>query len=253
MSRMASGNGHPEIAAEMLSGGDPGRLPIVRQNLHDAVVSRVRDMVIEGELAPGTRIHEGNLGRALGVSRTPLREALKFLASEGLIELIPPRGAVVRRFTAKDVRDALAVMGTLEALAGRLACTQASDAELGQIRHLHDRMMERYAARDRLPYFKLNQEIHSRILTASGNAVLAYVHGILQSRLKRIRYIGNEAPERWAGAVADHEAIIAALGRRDADAAAAALEAHMAASWERVRDTVGEAEPPAPHTKSGRP
>ena len=222
--------------------GASDRLPIVRQSLHDAVVSRVRDMIIEGELAPGTRIHEGNLGKSLGVSRTPLREALKFLASEGLIELIPARGAVVRRFTAKDVQDALAVMGSLEALAGRLACAYASDADLREIRRLHDAMMEQYAARDRLPYFKLNQEIHSRILAASGNAVLAYVHGMLQSRLKRIRYIGNEAPERWAGAVADHEAIIDALDRRDGDAAAAALQAHMAASWERVRESVAEPE-----------
>lgn len=227
---IAAGAGSREALAD--------RQPIVRQNLHDAIVSRVRDMIIEGDLAPGSRIHEGNLGRALGVSRTPLREALKFLASEGLIELIPSRGAVVRRFTAKDVRDALAVMGGLEALAGRLACAAASDAELAEIRRLHDAMMERYAARDRLPYFKLNQEIHSRILAASGNAVLAYVHGMLQSRLKRIRYIGNEQPDRWAGAVADHEAIISALDRRDGEGAALALEAHMAASWERVRDAV---------------
>lgn len=214
---------------------------IVRQSLHDAIVGRVRDMIIEGELAQGSRIHEGNLGRALGVSRTPLREALKFLASEGLIELVPARGAVVRRFTAKDVQDALAVLGSLEALAGRLACVHASDGQLARIRALHDRMMERYAVRDRLPYFKLNQEIHTEILAASGNAVLAYVHGILQARLKRIRYIGNEAPDRWAGAVADHAAIMEALERRDGDAVATALAAHMAASWERVRDSVVDA------------
>lgn len=221
-----------------------GDRPIVRQSLHDAIVGRVRDMIIEGELAPGSRIHEGNLGRRLGVSRTPLREALKFLASEGLIELVPTRGAIVRRFGAKDVHDALTVLGNLEALAGRLACAQAPDAELAAIGDLHARMMERYAARDRLPYFKLNQEIHARILAASGNAVLAYVHGILQARLKRIRYIGNEAPDRWAGAVADHVAIMDALARRDGEAAAAALAAHMEASWERVRDAVPDDDPP---------
>ncbi|BBK44674.1 GntR family transcriptional regulator [Allostella vacuolata] len=239
---MARGTEQPDIAAEPPPDGEArgATLPIVRQSLHEAVVGRVRDMITEGELAPGSRIHEGNLGRALGVSRTPLREALKFLASEGLIELVPTRGAVVRRLTAQDVQDALAVLGGLEAQAGRLVCARASDAELAEIRCLHERMMERYAARDRLPYFKLNQEIHSRILAASGNAVLAYVHGILQARLKRIRYIGNEAPDRWAGAVADHEAIMAALDRRDGEAAAAALAAHMEASWERVRDVVAE-------------
>lgn len=212
--------------------------PIIRQNLHDVIVSRVRDMIIEGMLEAGSRIHEGNLGRDLGVSRTPLREALKFLASEGLIELVPTRGAVVRRFSAKDVQDSLIVLGNLEALAGCLACERATDDELVQIRALHDEMMQFYAAQDRLPYFKLNQEIHASILRSCHNEALSYVHGILQARLKRIRYIGNERPEKWAGAVADHEEIIVALEARDADSLAAALEAHMAATWSRVKDVI---------------
>ena len=112
--------------------------PIARPSLHDAIVSRVRDMITQGTLAAGTRIHEGHLGRELGVSRTPLREALKFLASEGLVELAPGRGAIVRRFTPQDVQDSLIVLQELEALAGRLACARASDAELAQVRALHD-------------------------------------------------------------------------------------------------------------------
>jgi DNA-binding GntR family transcriptional regulator len=214
------------------------RRPIVRQNLHDMIVSRVRDMIIEGALEAGSRIHEGNLGRELGVSRTPLREALKFLASEGLIELVPTRGAVVRRFSAKDVQDSLIVLGNLEALAGRLACAHATAAQIAEIRVLHDQMMRLYAARDRLPYFKLNQEIHASILRSCQNETLSYVHGILQARLKRIRYIGNERQEKWAGAVADHEEIISALEARDAKRLGSALEAHMAATWDRVKDVL---------------
>src|SRR5271165_4960736 len=118
------------------------RNPIVRHNLHDAIVSRVRDMVIEGTLAPGSRIHEGHLGQELGVSRTPLREALKYLASEGLLELAPGRGAVVRSFSAKDVEDSLIVLANLENLAGRLACVHASDEAIGDIRRMHDEMMQ---------------------------------------------------------------------------------------------------------------
>ena len=137
---------------------------IARPSLHEAIVTRVRDMIIEGDLAPGTRIHEGQLGNKLGVSRTPLREALKFLASEGLIELSPGRGAVVRQFSAKDVQDSLIVIGELEALAGRLACRNATDADICEVRAMHDRMMELYADRNRLPYFKLNQRIHSAIV-----------------------------------------------------------------------------------------
>lgn len=213
--------------------GEVGR--IVRRSLHDAIVNRVRDMIVEGTLTAGSRIHEGNLGRELGVSRTPLREALKFLASEGLIELAPGRGAIVRSFSAKDVRDTLTVIGTLEGLAGRLLCERASAAEIAEMRAMHDRMLVLYRAGDRLPYFKLNQAIHSAIVRLSGNESLAYVHGMLQARLRRIRYIGHEGPEKWAAAVADHEEIMAAMDARDGDRLAVALENHMALAWERVR------------------
>ena len=90
----------------------------------------MRDMIIEGVLAPGSRVNETQLGQTLGVSRTPLREALKFLASEGLIELVAARGAVVRKFSAKDVRDMLDVLAVLEAFAARLACRDASSTAI---------------------------------------------------------------------------------------------------------------------------
>jgi DNA-binding GntR family transcriptional regulator len=212
--------------------------PIVRRSLHDAIVTRVRDMIIEGKLAAGTRVHEGNLGQELGVSRTPLREALKFLASEGLVELSPGRGAIIRAFTLKDVRDSLVVIGALESLAGRLVCAEASDAAIAEVRALHDRMIEMYRTGNRLPYFKLNQEIHSAIVRLSGNETLADIHRGLQARLRRVRYIGHEGPEKWAGAVDDHEQIIAALEARDGDRLAAALDGHMARAWERVHDVV---------------
>src|SRR3982751_2733854 len=122
--------------------------PIVRHSLHDELVGRIRDMIIEGQLGPGSRIHEGQLGQALGVSRTPLREALKFLASEGLIELVATRGAVVRTFSPKDVRDMLDVLAMLESHAARLACRVGNDADIAQVRVIHDRMLECYRARD---------------------------------------------------------------------------------------------------------
>jgi len=225
-------------AADLVISEFDSRGPIARPTLHDAIVARVRDMIIEGELAPGTRLHEGNLGKMLGVSRTPLREALKFLASEGLVELSPGKGAVVRQFTAKDVHDSLIVLGSLEGLAGRLACVNATDAEIREVRQLHDRMMDMYEKRDRMPYFKLNQNIHSAILRLSKNEALVSVHGLLQARLKRIRYIGNEGPEKWAGAVADHEEIIAALEARDAERLSKVLTAHMEKTWERVRNAI---------------
>ena len=136
-------------------------VPVNRRPLHDELVERIRDMIIEGQLAPLTRIHEGQLGDALGVSRTPLREALKFLASEGLLELVPGRGAIVRKLMPKDVRDMLDVLGAIETLGGRLACRNASDAEIAGLRRVHDEMIALYRARNRLEYYRRNQAIHS--------------------------------------------------------------------------------------------
>src|ERR1700676_4665272 len=214
------------------------RKPIVRHNLHDAIVSRIRDMIIEGTLAPGSRIHEGHLGQDLGVSRTPLREALKYLASEGLLELSPGRGAGVRSFSVEDVGDRLVVLASLGELAARFSCVYALVDQMLEIRLIHDEMMQRYALRDRLSYFKLNQSIHSAILKASGNEPLAGVHGVLQARLRRIRYVGNESPEKWAAAVADHQDMISALEARDGERLAKVLTNHMQNTWHRVGDSI---------------
>jgi DNA-binding GntR family transcriptional regulator len=218
--------------------GDDERSRISRPSLHDVVVSRVRDMIIEGTLPPGSRIHEGQLGEKLGISRTPLREALKFLASEGLVDLVPSRGAVVRKFSPKDVQDMLIVLGNMETLAGQLACAKASDAEIAEVRRLHDEMMQCYEARNRLQYFKLNQDIHRAIVRISSNEALGYVHGLLQSRVKRIRFIGHEGPEKWASAVADHVQMIEALEARDGDRLGRILGQHIAVTWERVKDSL---------------
>ena len=126
-------------------------------------------MIIEGELEPGKRIYEGPLCERLGVSRTPLREALRYLASEGLVELTPQRGASVRRFSAKDIQDMLVLIRTLEELAGRLACIEASDEEIAEVRKLHDDMLDYYREENRLDYYKTNQRIHSAIAALSHN------------------------------------------------------------------------------------
>ena len=212
--------------------------PLARRTLHDEVVGRVRDMIIEGTLAPGQRVHEGQLGEALGISRTPLREALKYLASEGLLDLVAGRGAVVRRLSPKDVQDMLVVLSTLEALAGRLVCANATEAQIAEIQSLHDQMMVFYEKRQRLDYYKYNQLIHSAIVEKSGNAFLATTHSAAQSRLKRIRFLGNAAPEKWRGAVAEHETMMDALRRRDGEALAAVLARHLDETWDRVKDSL---------------
>lgn len=228
----------PDSTPAGLSGTFGAAVPINRVTLHDEVLTRMRDMIIEGKLPPGSRINEGQVGAFLGVSRTPLREAIKSLVSEGLVEILTAKGAVVRRFDEKAIFDILEVIKALEQTAARLLCQRASDAEIATLQATHEEMMRLYRSGDRLAYFKLNQEIHSGIALASGNVVLSQTHGQLQSRIKRIRFIGNEEASRWAGAVAEHEEMNAALVTRDAERLVHILGLHLDKTLERVRHAI---------------
>lgn len=213
-------------------------LPIARRTLHDEVVDRLRDLIIQDRLAPGTRINEVQVGALLGVSRTPLREAIKTLAREGLVENVPSRGAIVRRFTEADVVQILEVLKAMEQLAARITCAEADDRTIAHIHDLHRRMLGFYQSGDRLEYFKLNQAIHTAIVQASGNAALAETHEMLQARIRRVRYTGNETPSQWAGAVAEHEEMIEALANRDGERLAEVMGRHLDVTSIRVRDAL---------------
>lgn len=201
--------------------------PIARRPLHEEAVDRLRDQIVQGRLGPGERLNERLLCEQLGISRTPLREAIKLLATEGLVELLPNRGAVVSAVDPNRIAEALVVMGTLEALAGELACGQASDATIASIRRLHDEMLAMHAKGDLAGYFRYNQLIHMGIVEASRNPVLANTYRQLNANVKRARFMANLSRERWDAAVAEHEQIIRALERRDAAALRSLLADHL--------------------------
>lgn len=207
--------------------------------LHSAVVDRLRDMIVQGELAPGTKLNERVLGTALGTSRTPLREALKYLASEGLVDLLPNRGAIVAPLDAERVKQMFAVMGALEALAGELACRSASDAEINEIRALHFQMLAHHARRELGDYFRLNQAIHLKLVEASGNEPLASIYRSLNAHVRRARYMANLSEMRWDNAVREHEQMIDALARRDGAALQGILRDHLANKLVLVMEAIG--------------
>lgn len=202
----------------------PGRL---RADLHGELLEELRDLIVEGELPAGSRVAERVLCERFGVSRTPLREALKVLAAEGLIELLPNRGARIARLTAEDIAQTLKVIGTLEALAGELACERLTADEVVEIRALHLEMLAHHARRDRPAYFKANQAIHRAIVAASGNTVLAQTYAGLSGRIRRARYAANLDLRRWDEAVAEHEKILDALTARDGAQLARLLRTHL--------------------------
>ena len=202
--------------------------PIVRRPLHEEATDRLRDLIVQGRLAAGTRLNERLLTAQLGVSRTPLREAFKVLATEGLVELLPNRGAIVSQMDPVRLAESLAVMGALEALAGELACRNATDAQINEIRALHYEMLAYHARGDLAGYFKFNQAIHLKIVKYSGNAVLYNTYRQLNGNVRRARYMANLSKERWDAAVREHEDILAALGTRDVKRVRALLADHLA-------------------------
>jgi DNA-binding GntR family transcriptional regulator len=219
---------------------EPLGLSRVRRPLHEEAVDRLRELIVQGELAPGSRLNERVLTARLGVSRTPLREAIKLLATEGLVDLLPNRGAVVAPIDPARIAETLAVMGALESLAGELVCAWASDESLAEIRALHYEMLAMHARRDLDGYFRYNQAIHLKIVEASGNAVLAQNYRQLNASARRVRYMANLSPERWDAAVQEHEAILAALNGRDAERLKRLLRDHLAAKLASVLEAIGQ-------------
>lgn len=227
----------------MAENGDSADVrPITRPSLHDAVVGHIREMIFSGELAPGDRVPEKQLCQRLDVSRTPLREALKVLASEGLLTLLPNRGARVSQLTTDDVDEMFPVMGALEALAGQLACERISDAEIDEIRALHYQMASHHKREALNEYFELNQRIHAAILEAAGNETLRNIYLSLTARIRMARYQANLSRARWDAAMAEHEEILEALIERDGQQLAEVLRKHLAATCEAVKDVIRSTE-----------
>ncbi|MGV3629251.1 MAG: GntR family transcriptional regulator [Betaproteobacteria bacterium] len=199
-----------------------------RRLLHETVIDQLRDLIVQGELAPETKLNERVLAEKLGTSRTPLREAIKFLASEGLVELLPNRGAVVAPLKPEKMKEVFVVLGALEALAGDLACRNATEADIAEIRGLHYHMLAHHARGELAQYFRYNQQIHIKFMECAGNATLAQVYRGLNAHVKRARYMANLSRERWDKAVKEHEEMLDALVKRDGVRLQTLLRDHLA-------------------------
>ena len=200
---------------------------IPRPVLHEQVAARLRQMLVEGDIAPGAKLNERALCEALRISRTPLREAIKMLAAEGLVELLPNRGSVAVQLDEEDVRHTFEVMAGLEALSGQLAAERIGVAEVAEIEAMHFEMLAAYTRRDLSTYYRLNAAIHRAINVAAGNPVLTSTYNQVNARLQALRFRSNQDGEKWQRAVAEHEAMVAALKARDGAALARVLTQHL--------------------------
>lgn len=200
---------------------------IPRAALHQQVAHRLRQMLVENRIPPGAKLNERELSDELNVSRTPLREAIKMLAAEGLVELLPNRGAIAVDLTELDILNTFEVMAGLEAQSGELAAQRVTDAELAEIKAMHYEMLAAYTRRDLPAYYRLNASIHNAINLAAKNPILTATYQQVNARLQALRFRSNQDGEKWSAAVKEHEQMINALTARDAVAMRAVLMSHL--------------------------
>ena len=204
-------------------------------SLHADIVSQLRDFIVEEHLPPGSRIPERELCEKFGISRTPLREALKVIAAEGLVELLPNRGARVRQFSEADIRNLFEVLSGLDFVAGRLACARITDDAIAAIEKLHLEMYTHYLRRELADYFRINQKIHQAIIDAAANPLLSANYANLNSIVRRLRYSANLVNrDRLGDAMREHEQIVDALKRRSAEELGLLMFRHMQGKCEAV-------------------
>ncbi|MCH8808976.1 MAG: GntR family transcriptional regulator, partial [Proteobacteria bacterium] len=195
--------------------------------LHGQVAQRLRQMLVEGQIAPGAKLNERELCEQLKVSRTPLREAIKTLAAEGLVELLPNRGAIAVQLGEDAILNTFEVMAGLEGLSGELAAQRVTPEELAEIEAMHYEMKAAYTRRDLSTYYRLNMSIHRAINAAARNPVLTATYHQVNARLQALRFRSNLDGEKWTRAVQEHDRMVAALQKRDGAALRAELVAHL--------------------------
>ena len=213
-----------------------------RKSLAEEAASAVRRLILLERLPPGAAIPERDLAELLGISRTPMREALRQLASEGLVEFTSTRRARVANPSLGELAHYLVVLGALEALAGEGACDNATDDEIAQINALNARMRETSDTAEPLDFFNIDMEFHRAIVLASGNPPLIETHRQYNARLWRARFISSRRRLNRDRTLRQHDTIAAAISTRDREASALALRGHLDTAIDNIRKALGERE-----------
>jgi len=205
-------------------------VPILEtEPLHLRVARHLREMIIDGRLRPWAPIDEKSLCEQFGTSRTPLREALKVLATEGLIELLPRRGAVVAGISVKDLREKFAIVRVLEAHAASTICETASPTQIQALEAIHRQLLAAHKKRNDKLYFELNEKFHREVVAATGSKTLTDLHLFLVGHLRRARFTVLSAHTMAPEFVEDHQRIMRAIAARKADVAGKEFIKHQIA------------------------
>lgn len=199
-----------------------------------AIARHLADDIASGRFAPGTALDETEIAALYGVSRTPIREAIRQLTASGMLATRAHRGAVVRTFSEGELDDMFAVMADLEGLCARGAALAMTATELRALEELVTAAAARVSAADREGYARLNDAFHDTVYRGAHNAYLMQLTLETRSRLAPFRRAQFGAPGRLARSLAEHRRVVAAIGRRDAAGAFDAMRAHIVIVREAV-------------------
>jgi len=198
----------------------------------------IEERIATGILPPGTRLDETELAHEFGVSRTPIREALIQLASEGLIDMRPRRGAVVAEIPAQRLCEMFEVMAELEAMCGRLAARRISGEEQKALLEAHAASEKARNDGDPDAYYYLNERFHQAIYAASHNEFLAEQATLLHRRLRPYRRLQLRVRDRVRSSFSEHGGIVEAIVNGDGERAAELLRQHVSVQGERFADLI---------------
>lgn len=229
--------------------GTAQKLP-ERVALHELARDRLRALIVRGDLAPGLALQETQLSEELGISRTPLREALKLLAAEGLLELRSNRSSQIAPLRQNEIDELFEVLSAIEGTAAQLAASRITPQELRRLTQLQQRMEACHDSGKLEDYFRINQEIHSFIVACAKNGVLRSTHDTLLARAERARYFALSSRSRWDDSVREHRQILKALKAHDALEAARALSQHVLRTGRAVSEQLRRREASSPPVQS---
>jgi DNA-binding GntR family transcriptional regulator len=207
-----------------------------RSSLSQQAIDKLREQIYNHKLAPGQRLDEAVLAEQLGISRTPLREALKVLSAEGLVDLQPHKGCFVTELTLRDLEEIFPIMATLEGRVAHEVASKRTPAQLKALDVLHEKLEKHAAAGDVNRYYETNYVFHDQLQECAGNRWLQIVIGDLRKLLKLSRHHSLRLEGRLAASLAEHRALMKALHRHDADAAEQVMRGHLLAQLEALRE-----------------
>ena len=194
---------------------------------HVQIADMLRDMIMTGKLEEGDKVNEGELCETMGISKTPLREALRVLSVEGLIRLVPNRGAFVTKPTFEEIAEMFAVMSLLEGFCAREACERMTPRDFVRLEKLHAKLEESFERRDQEEYIRINNQYHSFVQEIAGNRTLNQIVAGLRKKILLYRFQSLNLPVRFERSIREHRDLLEAFRQRDHTRAETLMRAHL--------------------------